>query len=130
VALRRWPACAPLLVIADNAEPGAASVAAAIAGLVVPLLVGVALIAVAGLVWAGRPIADFALATVAGCAALVTAGTAAVFSHPVAPIPVDGWWARLIHVVVLGGGIGLLTAGVLRIRRSSTRPANRLAPAS
>jgi hypothetical protein len=120
----------PLLVIADNAESGARSIAAATAGQAVPILVGLALIAVAGLVVAGRPFADFAVATVAGCAALVTAGTAAVFSHPVAPIAVDGWWARLIHLVVLGGGIGLLAAGVLRIRRSSARPANRPAPAS
>jgi hypothetical protein len=79
---------------------------------------------VGGLVWADRPIGDFALATVAACAALVTAGGAAVFSHPVAPIAVDSWWARLIHAVVLGGGVGLLAAGVLRIRRSSRRPAS------
>ncbi|HEY7272629.1 MAG TPA: hypothetical protein VH502_07835 [Actinoplanes sp.] len=120
----------PLLVIAANVEPRAGSVAAAVASQLLPVLAGLALVGCAGLVWAGRQIADFAVATLGGCAALVTTGTAAVFAHPVAPIAGDGWWARLLHVVVFGGCIGLVAAGVLRIRRSSARPASLAASAS
>lgn len=130
VAVGAATAAYPLLVIAANVEPRAASVAGGIASQLLPLLAGLALVGCAGLVWADRQISDFAVATLGGCAALVTARTAAVFSHPVAPIAVDGWWARLIHVVVFGGGIGLIAAGILRIRRSSARPANLAASAS
>jgi hypothetical protein len=119
----------PLLVVADNAEPGAGSVAVALVSQAVPLLVGLALMAAGGFVLARREVGDFGLAAAGVCAALfVGAANAALFSHPVAPITLDGGWARLAVAVILGGGIGLAGAGVLRIRRW-TRTATQPAPA-
>ena len=46
----------------------------------------------------------------------------------VAPITADGRWARLVLLAVLGGGIGLAGAGVLRMRRS-LRTVNQSGPA-
>jgi hypothetical protein len=110
----------PLLVVADNVEPGAGSITLALLSQALPLLVGLALVAVGVAVLARRQASDLGLALASVCAALFTgAANAAVFSHAVAPIPVDGRWARLAVATVLGGGIGLAAAGVLRMRRSA-----------
>jgi hypothetical protein len=118
----------PLLVVADNAEPRAGSIALAVVSQAPPLLIGAALMAAAGFVMARREVGDFGLAAAgAGAALVVGTGNAALFSHPVAPITADGWWARLAVAVTLGGGIGLVCAGALRMRRSM-RPADQPAP--
>lgn len=118
----------PLLVVIDNAELRAGSIALAVLSQVLPLAVGLALMAAGGLLVARREVGDFGLATAAVCAALlVGAANAPVFSHSVAPITADGWWARLAVAITLGGGAGLAGAGVLRMRRS-TRPADQPTP--
>jgi hypothetical protein len=110
----------PLLVAADNAEPGAGSLALALLSQVLPVLVGLALIAAGGFVLARREVGDFGLATAGVCAALfLGAANGAVFLHGVTPITADGWWARLAIATILSGGIGLAGAGVLRMRRST-----------
>jgi hypothetical protein len=119
----------PLLVVADNAEPRAGSIALAVASQALPLLIGLALMAAGGLVLARREIGDFALAIGGVSAALIIgAGNVALFSHAVAPITADGWWARVAVAAVLAGGIGLAGAAVLRMRRPRTR-ADQPAPA-
>ncbi len=119
----------PLLIVAGNAEPRVGSIAVAVASQALPLLVAAALIAAGGFVLARREVGDFGLATAGVCAALVVgAGNVALFSHAVAPITADGWWARLAVAITLGGGIGLAGAGVLRMRRSM-RPVDQPAPA-
>jgi hypothetical protein len=118
----------PLLMVADNAEPRAGSIALAVVSQALPLLIGAALMAAGGFVMARREVGDFGLAAAGAFAALVVgAGNAALFSHPVAPITADGWWARLAVALTLGDGIGLAGAGVLRMRRSM-RPADQPAP--
>jgi hypothetical protein len=110
----------PLRVVVDNAEPGAGSITLALLSQALPLVIALALIGAGTAVLARRPAGDLGLALAAACAALlVGAANLALFSHSVAPITVDGWWARLAVAVVFGGGIGLAAAGVLRIRRSA-----------
>jgi hypothetical protein len=110
----------PLRVVVDNAEPGAGSIALALLSQALPLAIGLALIGAGTAVLARRPASDLGLALAAASAALlVGAANLALFSHSVAPITVDGWWARLAVAAVFGGGMGLTAAGVLRIRRSA-----------
>jgi hypothetical protein len=114
----------PLLVVADNAEPEAGSIALALLSQAVPVLLGLALMAAGVLVLARRDVGDFGLAFSGICAVLfVGAPDAALFSHAVAPIQADGQWARLAIATVLGGGTGLVVAGALRMYRS-TRTTN------
>jgi hypothetical protein len=110
----------PLLVAVDNAEPEAGSITLAVLSQALPLLIGLALTGASAAVLARRPASDFGLALAAACAAVLV-GTAnlALFSHPVAPVTADSWWARLAVATVLGGGIGLTGAAALRIRRSA-----------
>ncbi len=110
----------PLLVVAHNVEPGAGKLAAALASQALPVLSGLALIAAGIAVLARRTIADLALAFTGACVAFF-AGTAnaAVFAHGVAPIDGGAGWARLAEAAVLAGGIGLIGAAVLRIRRAA-----------
>jgi hypothetical protein len=120
----------PLLVAVDNAPPGAGSIALALVNQALPLAIGLALIAAGAAVLARRRASDFGLALAAACAALlVGAANAALFTHAVAPITVDGRWARLAVATVLGAGIGLTGAGVLRIRRSTPSTHEQPAPA-
>ena len=120
----------PLLVVADNAEPGAGSIALAVASQAVPVLLGLAMTAAGWLVLARREVGDFGLAITGGCAALfLGAANAALFSHAVAPITADGRWARLAVATILGGGVGLAAAGVLRMRRSARTTHGQPAPA-
>jgi hypothetical protein len=102
----------PVLVVADNAEPGANAMALALVSQVVPVLLGMVLIAAGVLVLARRDVGDFALAFGGVFTALfVGAPNAAVLSHAVAPITADGSWGRLSVVAILGGGAGLALAG-------------------
>jgi hypothetical protein len=112
----------PLLMVAANAEPRAGSIALAVVSQALPLLVATAMVAAGGLVVVRREVGDLGLALTGVCAALFLGAVhAPVFLHPVAPITADGRWARLAVLVALGGGTGLAVAGVLRMRRSSTR---------
>lgn len=111
----------PLLVAANNAPPGVRSLALALLRQALPVAIGLGVIAAGVAVFARRPGSDFGLALSAACAALfVGAANAAVFYHGVAPIPADGRWAGLAVAGVLGGGIGLATAGILQMRRSTS----------
>jgi hypothetical protein len=116
----------PVLIVAGNAEPGAGSVALAVLSQMVPLLVGAAAMGAGLLALARRKVGDFGLVLAGVWAALYVGVTnAAVFTHAVAPITADGWWARLAVAAVLAGGLGMAGAGLLRMRRSmrTTKPA-------
>lgn len=83
---------------------------------------GYALRATAGPGRARRPAADLALA-LAGACLLISAGVAnaTVFSRAVAPVPWDGFWARVAIAAVIAAGAGLTAAGILRIRAAATQ---------
>jgi hypothetical protein len=110
--------------VARELDAGATSAGALLSGLFagqVPVLLA-ALFAVtaAGLVPARRSGGDFAL-TLAGAALAVFAGFAnvGVFAQAVAPVPGPSWWARVAVLIALGGGLALLTAGLLRLRAAA-----------
>jgi hypothetical protein len=100
------------------AGPGLAAFAGQATGHLLTLVVGVAAVVVAGLVaWRHRA-ADL-LAAMAGFFLAVTVGlqNAPVFAHAVAPLPVDGRWARAAIAVVIIGGAGSMIAAVAWARR-------------
>lgn len=109
-----------MVVIAFNAEPTSGGWGTALLSEGLPLLTGLVLIAAGVAVLANRPAADFAL-TLAGITVALFTGlnNAALFTHAVAPLPIDGGWARLIEVATLGGGLGLAVCAALRIRRAA-----------
>ena len=107
-----------VLVVVDNAEPGAGALASALAARAAPLLLGLALVAGGVLVSVGRDLGSFLLA-VGGPLTAFVAGleNVALLSHPVAPVAADPLFARLAEAVVLGGGAGLLAFVLTRSRR-------------
>jgi hypothetical protein len=88
------------------------------------VLVGLGALGAAGLTLTRRPVADFALA-LSGAAVAIFAGLAnvGVFSQAVAPVPGPGWWARAAVLTTIGAGAGLAAAGLLRLRATTTDPA-------
>jgi hypothetical protein len=107
-------------LVAANADRTGGSVGIAVLSEAMPILSGLALLGAAVAVFARRPAADFVLAFAGLVAAPATGlANAAVFSHPVPPMPVDGLWVRLAVAVVLAGGFGLTAAGGLRVYRGT-----------
>jgi hypothetical protein len=112
-----------ILLVAANAEPG--GYALALLGRALPLVLGVALIAGAAAVLAGRDVGLFLLAVGGPLTAfLVGLQNVALLHHGVAPIAIDAVWARVVEVVVLGGGAGLLGFALVRARQSVIRRAS------
>jgi hypothetical protein len=106
------------VVAAHAAGPGVSAFAGQVTGHLLTLMVGVAVLVVAGMVaWRHRA-ADL-LAAMAGffVAATVGAQNAPVFAHAVTPVPVDGQWARAAIAVVLIGGVGTMIAAMVWARR-------------
>jgi len=117
------------LVVA-NADRTPGGVAIAVAAETLPILTGLVLVLAAVLIVAQRVAANFALA-LAGVATAVADGfaSAAVFSHPVPPIPADGLWVRMAEAIILGGGLGLAIAGTARLFREARESAASQRPA-
>jgi len=112
-----------MLVVTANAEaaPGAFALALLSRGL--HLLLGAALLGGAAATLAGRDFGLF-LVAVGGPLTAFVAGlpNVALFHHAVAPVTVNPVWARLIEVVVLGGGTGVLAFILARSRRPGPSP--------
>jgi hypothetical protein len=108
-----------LLVAAHAAGPGAGAFAGQVGARGLTMLVALLTWAAAALVLRRRAAADV-VAIVAGFLAALFVGleNAPVFAHAVAPIPVDGWWARLVVALVVSGGAGAAVAGGRWARRT------------
>jgi hypothetical protein len=110
----------PLLVVIANVQPGPAAIAVALVSQAVPVLTGLALLASAEALASRRAFADFILVFAGASTAFVTLiNNGAVFSHSVAPVPGDGFWARSAVLLALAGGLGLAGAAVPRLRAPS-----------
>jgi hypothetical protein len=106
-------------VAAYAAGPGGSAFAGQLAAHPLALLMGAgALIAAYAVARHGRT-ADI-IAALAGLFVAVVVGVehAAVFAHSVAPVPVDGMWARLMVALAIVGGGGAATAGLVWTRRT------------
>ena len=106
------------MVAGYAAGPGLAAFAGQVTGHLLTLVIGVAALVVAGMVaWRHRA-ADL-LAAMAGFFLAVAVGlqNAPVFAHAVAPVPVDGRWARAAIAVVIVGGAGSMITAVVLARR-------------
>jgi hypothetical protein len=107
-----------LTMAGHSATPGIRGFATEAVGQVLALLTGAGVLG--AVIWAlsRRASADFFLVLSGLCAALMAGiDNAPVFHHAVTPVPGDGRWARLAVAAVIAGGVGLMIAGGLRMRR-------------
>jgi hypothetical protein len=106
-------------VAAVNADPGVGGFLVAVVSQFWLLLAGIGAVA-AGVAHARRRSGGDFLGAIAGAAAVMAGINAAeVFSRAMTLLPGADVWARLANVVILGGGIGLVGAGVLRLLKES-----------
>lgn len=99
-------------------------------GQLTPVLAGLGALAAGGIALTRRQ-SDFALALAgAGLALFGGLTNLGVFTRAVAPVPGPSWPARVAVLVAVGAGLGLLAAGVLRLRAAPPPPATADDPAA
>jgi hypothetical protein len=113
-----------------NADSGAGGFFVAMVSQFWLVLAGVGALA-AGVAHLRRKSGGDFLGAVAGAAAVMAGINAAeVFTRAITLLPGANGWARLAILVILGGGIGLVGSGVLRLVRESQRPVDQPANSS